>query len=304
MTLMQLRYFQTLASMLNYTKAAEALHISQPSLSYAIAELEKDLEVPLLARKNRRVALTPYGEFFLTYATRVLATLEEGVRMTRQMVLAPAAGGAVTLGYFYSISSDFIPSIVEGFQKKYADSGIVFHFAQHMNSDLLAELKAGRIDLAFCVTADGDVACEKIGEQALYAVVPNGHRLAGQESVSVRELADEKMVLLHKSSGLRATVEELFSEEGVPLHIAYETQECNSALQFVSIGGCVTIMPQIPAMQLQPVTVIPISDRRTCRSVFLAWRKNEALPPAVRKVRDFVLEEWNDERAGLFTAYC
>mgnify|MGYP003375817948 FL=1 len=224
MTLMQLRYFQALAGALNYTKTAEALHISQPSLSYAIAELEKDMGIPLFSKKNKRVFLTPYGEFFLTYVNRVLATLEEGVRMTRQMVLDPA-GGTVTLGYFYSISSDFIPSIVEGFQKKYPDSGTTFHFAQHMNSDLLTELKAGRIDLAFCVTADSDVECAKIGEQALYAVVPNGHRLAGHESVSVRELANEKMVLLHKSSGLRATVEELFSDEGVPLHIAYETQE-------------------------------------------------------------------------------
>lgn len=117
-------------------------------------------------------------------------------------------------------------------------------------------------------------------------------------------LQTKKMVLLHKSSGLRATVEELFSDEGVPLHIAYETQECNSALQFVSIGGCVTVMPKVPAMQLQPVTAIPISDRRTYRSVFLAWRKSGTLPPAARKVRDFVLEEWSDLRAGLFTAYC
>ena len=121
MTLMQLRYFQTLASMLNYTKAAEALHISQPSLSYAIAELEKDLEVPLLARKNRRVALTPYGEFFLTYATRVLATLEEGVRMTRQMVLAPAAGGGVFLQHFlgfYPIHRGGVSKEICGFRDR------------------------------------------------------------------------------------------------------------------------------------------------------------------------------------------
>ena len=87
MTLMQLRYFQALAGALNYTKTAEALHISQPSLSYAIAELEKDMGIPLFSKKNKRVFLTPYGEFFLTYVNRVLATLEEGVRMTRQMVL-------------------------------------------------------------------------------------------------------------------------------------------------------------------------------------------------------------------------
>lgn len=293
MTLTQLHYFQTLAEILNYTKTAEMLHISQPSLSYAIAKLENDLGVPLFSKKNRQVSLTPYGDFFLTYVNHALATLEEGTRMTRQMMLDPA-GGAVTLGYFYSIASDFIPSIVESIHKKHPDFEITFHFTQHMNNDLLTELKAGRIDLAFCVTADSDVECAKIAEQMLYAVVPNGHRLAKQKAVSVHDLASEKMVLLHKNSSLRATVEGLFFDAGVPLHIAYETQECNGALQFVSIGGCVSIMPQVPAMQLQPVTALPISDRLMKRSIFLAWNKREILSPAVRQVRDFILSEWSD----------
>lgn len=65
MTLMQLRYFQALAGALNYTKTAEALHISQPSLSYAIAELEKDLGIPLFSKKNKRVFLRRTASFSL-----------------------------------------------------------------------------------------------------------------------------------------------------------------------------------------------------------------------------------------------
>lgn len=304
MTLMQLQYFKALAQSMNYTKTAEELHIAQPSLSYAISALEKDLGAELFVREKKRVVkLSPYGECFLPFAQRTLSALEEGVRAVRQMQVDPE-GSVVTLGYFYSISSDFIPSIVEGFQKRPGTGDVSFLFAQHMNKDLLSELKGGRIDLAFCVTADKDVECAKIGEQPLYAVVPNGHRLAGEKSVSVQDLAEEKMVLLHKSSGLRATVEELFSEKGVPLHIAYETQECNSTLQFVSIGGYVTIMPRIPAMELQAVTAIPLRGRHTCRSIFLAWRKDEELSNAVRRVRDFVLDEWSDLSASTFTMEC
>lgn len=303
MTLMQLQYFKALAQSLNYTRTAEELRIAQPSLSYAIGALEKDLGAELFIREKKRVRLSPFGECFLPFAERTLATLEEGVRAIRQLQEAPESS-MVTLGYFYSISSDFIPSIVEGFQKRAGDGDVSFRFAQHMNKDLLSELKAGRIDLAFCVTADREVECTKIGEQPLYVVVPNGHRLAGEKSLSVQDLAREKLVLLHKSSGLRATVEELFSDEGVPLHIAYETQECNSALQFVSIGGYVTIMPKIPAMELQAVTAIPLSGRHTCRSIFLAWRKNEELSSGVRRVRDFVLEEWSDMSASIFTTEC
>lgn len=304
MTLMQLQYFKALAHSLNYTRTAEELHIAQPSLSYAIGALEKDLGAELFIKEKKRVVkLSPFGECFLPFAERTLSTLEEGVRAIHQLQEDPGSS-TVTLGYFYSISSDFIPSIVEGFQKRPGNEEVSFRFAQHMNKDLLSELKAGRIDLAFCVTADNEVECTKIGEQPLYAVVPNGHRLAGERSVCVQDLAQEKLVLLHKSSGLRATVEELFSDEGVPLHIAYETQECNSALQFVSIGRYVTVMPKIPAMELQAVTAIPLSGRHTCRSIFLAWRKNEELPSAVRRVRDFVLEEWSDMSNSIFTKEC
>ena len=143
-------------------------------------------------------------------------------------------------------------------------------------------------------------------QRALQELV--SHRLTAVQRFEMSSEIDPnavlRTVLKSDMQNIRATVEELFSDEGVPLHIAYETQECNSALQFVSIGGCVTVMPKVPAMQLQPVTAIPISDRRTYRSVFLAWRKSGTLPPAARKVRDFVLEEWSDLRAGLFTAYC
>ena len=78
MTLLQLQYFQVLARVLHYTRAAEELHISQPSLSYSISELEKELGVKLFKKENRKISLTAYGEQFLPYVQRSLALLDEG----------------------------------------------------------------------------------------------------------------------------------------------------------------------------------------------------------------------------------
>ena len=85
MTLLQLQYFTVLSETLHYTRASEKLHISQPSLSYAIGELEKELGVKLFQKENRKVALTAYGQQFLSYVEKSLALLSEGEQVIRQM---------------------------------------------------------------------------------------------------------------------------------------------------------------------------------------------------------------------------
>lgn len=98
MTLLQLQYFQTLAHVLHYTQAAAELHIAQPSLSYSIKELEKELGVKLFEKDSRHIKLTIYGEQFLPYAERILSMLDEGVNVLHQM--AGSAQQIIRLGYF------------------------------------------------------------------------------------------------------------------------------------------------------------------------------------------------------------
>ena len=78
MTLLQLEYFKAMSKILHYSKAAEALHTSQPNLSYAISELEKELGVPLFQRQGRRTVLSPYGLHFSFYVDQALGTLMKG----------------------------------------------------------------------------------------------------------------------------------------------------------------------------------------------------------------------------------
>ena len=82
MTLQQLRYFCVMAEVLHYTKAAKQLYISQPSLSYALSELSKELGVPLFGKSGKRTYLTQYGEAFLPYARNALAELSKGRNRT------------------------------------------------------------------------------------------------------------------------------------------------------------------------------------------------------------------------------
>ena len=146
MTLSQLQYFQTLAHVLHYTRAAEALHIAQPSLSYSIGELEKELGVKLFVKEDRRVSLTMYGEQFLPYVETALATLSDGTQAVRQ--LSDASYQMVKLGYFHSISATFIPQVVEALYGIEENRKLRFQFSEASSADTLNLLKSGNLDLA------------------------------------------------------------------------------------------------------------------------------------------------------------
>ena len=116
MTLQQLVYFCTLADILHYTKAAAALHIAQPTLSYAIAELQRELGVPLFEKRGSKTALTSFGAAFLPYASRSLEAIEEGQKTLAAMLSLDKE--TINLGYIYSVSFDFLPKIISEFQKE------------------------------------------------------------------------------------------------------------------------------------------------------------------------------------------
>ena len=85
MTLQELRYFCVTADVLHYTRAANLLYISQPSLSYAIGKLEKELGVPLFEKNGKKVSLTKYGKEFFPYAKRALSEVSNGIDHLQEM---------------------------------------------------------------------------------------------------------------------------------------------------------------------------------------------------------------------------
>ena len=96
MNLNQLTYFVTLAQIENYTRAAKRLDITQPSLSHAISNLEKELKVPLFERHGRNVTMTKYGEMFLKYVQDSLHILNLGVERIQEAARSP--GGSISIG--------------------------------------------------------------------------------------------------------------------------------------------------------------------------------------------------------------
>jgi len=293
MTLLQLQYFKTLAKVLHYTQAAKELHIAQPSLSYSISELEKELGVKLFNKENRKIQLTVYGEQFLAYTEKALALLDEGVNVLQQM--AGTASQIVHLGYFHSISTSLIPSIMAGIYTQEENRPVRFQFFEAPSFDVYNELLKGTLDLAFCMHRGEKLESIPIMRQPLYLVVPSNHPLAGRESVCFEDFCREPSVMLDKPSNLRTLMDQIYARRGVIPNVVFEVRECNAALQYVALRFGISVLPDVPAMKNDKVSVIPIEDpdQEFIRTVYLSWVKNHPLSPAAQRVRNYIQEHYS-----------
>ena len=292
MTLLQLQYFSTLARVLHYTHAAEELHISQPTLSYSINELEKEMGVRLFEKQNRKIFLTESGERFLPYVKKAMQLLDEGVDLTRQT--AGHATMNVRIGYFHSISASLIPSLVEKVYHSDVDSRIRFQFTEDTSFDIFNKLKNGDLDLAFCAHRDDWADSITIMKQPLYLAVPSDHALASKEFVSFMDFAREPMVMLDKPSSLRMLTDRIFSRHGIIPKVVFEVRECNAALQYVALKFGVAVLPEVPAMKTERIRAIPIDDpsREFIRTVYLSWDRSRPLSRAAQDVRNLIVSQY------------
>ena len=124
MNLDYLRYFVKLAEVRHYTKAAELLSISQPSLSHAIRQLEGELGVPLFEKTGRNTALTRFGEEFLACCRRTLSALDEGVASIKR---SAKGEGLIRLGFLRVLGSSYIPELASEFMKANPHRNIQFN---------------------------------------------------------------------------------------------------------------------------------------------------------------------------------
>ena len=292
MTLLQLQYFQTLAHVLHYTQAAAELHIAQPSLSYSIKELEKELGVKLFEKDSRHIKLTIYGEQFLPYAERILSMLDEGVNVLHQM--AGSAQQIIRLGYFHSISASLIPSIMLDIYGQDQNQNIRFQFAEAASFDLFQMLKKGELDFSFCLHQDEELESVVVMRQPLYLAVPEHHPLAKRESVTFQDFAREPVVMLDKPSNLRTQLDRVYAKNGLTPNVVFEVRECNAALQYVALHFGVSVLPRVPAMENERVLVLPISDEDPAfiRTVYFSWMKGRPLSPAAKRVRDHIIAHY------------
>ena len=244
MELRHLRYFVAVAEELSFTRAAEKLHLAQPSLTRQIRSLEEELGVRLLNRSKTRVTLTEEGRSFLVDAKRLVAQSLESVQAVQR--LSRGETGQLNLGYLSKFNFDLLPRTLLEFSR--ACPEIAVNLFDMSPGEQLRALDARKIDLGFVGVRPPNhknlsLAWECIGEHQLVVALPSGHPLAKKSKVKMEDLKGLFFVAMSETThpGSHAWLREVCQQAGFAPRVLQDVELESDLMIFVADGLGVTL---------------------------------------------------------------
>jgi DNA-binding transcriptional LysR family regulator len=219
-TLRQLRTFKAVADLNSFSLAAQAMRLSQPSVSYQVKELEQALGLPLLDRLGKRVQLTEAGTVLYTYARRTLDVLDEAALALEEM--RGIKRGNLRVGASTTVGIYVLPAALGAFKKLHP--GLVISLEIGTRARVQEQVLRNELDLAVVGPAlkDPELAILPFLSDELVVVAPAGHKLAAKRGLSLKDLQDQPFVMREPASGSRWSLEKAARKAGAKLTVAME----------------------------------------------------------------------------------
>lgn len=275
-TLRQFRYFEMLARIGHFGRAAGECAVSQPALSMQIQELERELGVVLLERRRDGVVLTPEGREVLARSALVLAQVEEISGLAQARAGLPAT---VRLGIIPTLGPYLLPDILPAYSAEYPLSKLLIR--ETRTAALLDELRHGRLDLVLCALP---VDIAGLESEALFEdrflLASAANRPPPPQSALPEYIASEQLLLLEEGHCLRDQALRHCEAAGVRFGEIYGTSNISTLVQMVANGLGVTLVPEISiATEVRPRQVLlsRFAEPQPCRTLALVWRARSPL---------------------------
>src|SRR5512144_1010158 len=285
MTLTELKYAVAVAETRHFGRAAERCHVSQPSLSASVKNLEEELGVTLFERGKRGVFLTEAGEQIVAQARRALEEAERVKSVARQG--RDPLQGVLRLGIIHTIAPYLLPQMVAALRR--SAPGMPLDVEENTTANLDRMLKAGELDAVILALPYGGPGIDTVPlyEERFRVAVPAGHPLARKKAVTVEELDAGELLLLPVGHCFRDQVLDACREFSRPPEPGRQGNSLETLRSMVASGLGVTVLP---ATALTPqhanplVKAVDFSDPRPTRRVALASRRGFHRPAALEKL--------------------
>jgi DNA-binding transcriptional LysR family regulator len=267
------------AEELHFGRAATRLRVSQPALSRAIQELERQAGVQLLARTNRSVRLTEAGQTLLDEAPRAFAEVDRALAETQRVGRGEV--GRLRIGFLPSATNELVPAAVRTFRTAFP--AVVLELSEELDEPQLEGLAQGRLDVGVLRTARelDDVRFEALAVEEQCVAVARDHRLVGRRRVSFRDLRGEDFVLWPRriDPETHDAIDERCRAAGFSPRIVQEAPQAHTLLGLVAAGLGVSILVQsYRSLRGGDVVFVPIRGERS--TLYVAWRSDR--PSAAR----------------------
>jgi DNA-binding transcriptional LysR family regulator len=259
MELRQVRYFVAVAEERHFGRAADRLHIAQPSLSQQIRQLEAELGVRLLSRTTRRVDLTAAGAVFLERGREILAATEAALDEVRRV--EAGVEGRLTVGCVGSATYSLLPAFARTLREAMPQVDLTVR-GEMLVPDQVAALRAGEIDLAILRPPidDDRIVLDTVRRERLLVALPEGHPLAARSRLRISELAAEPLIAHPGRSVMRRVTVDLAAGAGFEPRIVQEVAETSTLVMFVAAGLGVALVPEtVAALGIAGVVFRPLS---------------------------------------------
>ncbi len=267
----RLQVFHTVARMLNFTKAAESLHMTQPAVTFQVRQLEEHFNTRLFDRAHNRISLTDAGRRVFEYADRIFelySEMENGVRE-----LTGEIGGALTIGASTTIADYMLPTLLGDFNARYPE--VAIHLKVSNSDGIVAMVESNAIDLGVVESSIGNknLVVATCKQDHLVAIVPKEHALARAGKIHFSALLDYPFICREEGSGTRDVINDYL--DGLPdcaagLKVSMELGSPEAVKGAVEAGMGVSVVSRatvqkelklgtLVALDLDPPLVRPFS---------------------------------------------
>ncbi len=281
MLLRHIRYFLAVAEQCSFTRAADALHVSQPTLSQQIRQLEETLGVPLFDRSGRTVRLTEFGEAYARHARAALQQLDAGRRALHDV--AELGGGALRLAMMPTFAAYLSGSLIDAFHAEFP--GIALSIDAMPQARIEALLADDRIDagFAFMPPRAPEIDALPLWTESLAFVTARTHRLARRRrALTPAELGGEALVLLSRAFATRESIDRYFAEHRAQPKVAVETNTVTAVLELVRRGRLATVLPEAVARASGELCALDVDPPLPTRTAALLTRNGAYRSVAAR----------------------
>jgi len=289
-TIRQLRYLVALSEELHFRRAAEKVHVTQPTLSMQLQELERRLDAALIERGGKAVTLTPLGREIAARARRVLGEVQDIVDLATSS--RHGLHGTIRLGVPPTLGPYLLPQIVPSLHE--AHPSLKLYVKEDRPSELQMQLQAGAYDLIISPLPinHADLEVERVFLEPLLVVAARDHPLAANETISRNDLVGQSVLAIERGHFLHEQVRSICDEFGATLLRDYEGTSLDTLRQMVGMGMGLAFLPALYVRSeigdRGEVAVMRLGDRTLNRQIGMAWRKRAAQAAQFRELAELV----------------
>ncbi|MCI5107423.1 MAG: hydrogen peroxide-inducible genes activator [Pseudomonadales bacterium] len=295
----QLKYLCAVAEHKHFSKAAEACHVTQSTLSAAIQELESQLGVVIFERSKKNVLITPLGERLLHQARIILGDVEDFVSLAKSH--DEALAGEIRLGVIPTIGPFLLPHLLADLRKRYTK--LKLFLKEDLSAQLVQRLQQGDLDLIILAFpyATPDMETLTLFRDEFLLCLPQGHALEKSKNVRQQQLRGEKLLLLEEGHCLRDHALEACKLESADTDLVYQGTSLHTLVQMVANGLGVTLLPAMAVeADVLGETHLPLKhfgNENVSREIGMAWRKSDPRREDYRLLAEFIREHAHGPKA-------